>query len=234
MFSCIRFLASGICTASPAFVILLKTMKITLAAFFLAFATIVLLAGDYQIKTVQVSPVESYPARTEMGGVAIAADPYFNDAKSFTAFDVKNLNTRGYFPVHVIIRNGSTNFLNIRTRNIVLITSSGQQLYTTPATVVVEDVIKAGLISKLPKMKSRDQTTSMKVGSPLSDFTSKEFTNRLIDPETATDGFLFFFTTTPKDDFFAGSSLYIPKLEEEGTRKAIGPFAIPLDPALKK
>lgn len=214
--------------------LLLKTMKIPLAIFFLAFAAITLLAGDYQVKTVQVSPVESYPARTELGGVTIAADPYFNDNKSYTAFDVKNLNTRGYFPVHVIIRNGSPNFLNIRTRNIVLITSSGQQLYTTPATVVVEDVIKAGLISKLPKMGSRDQTTSMKVGSPLSDFTTKELTNRLIDPETVSDGFLFFFIATPKDDFFAGSTLYIPKLEEEGTRKAVGPFAIPLDPAIKK
>jgi hypothetical protein len=209
-------------------------MKIPLATVFVTFAAIALLAGDYQVKTVQVSPVESYPARTELGGVTVAADPYLNDNKSYTAFDVKNLNTRGYFPVHVIIRNGSTNFLNIRTRNIVLITSSGQQLYTTPATVVVEDVIKAGLISKLPKMGSRDQTTSMKVGSPLSDFTSKELTNRLIDPETVTDGFLFFFTATPKGDFFAGSTLYIPKLEEEGTRKAVGPFAIPLDPALKK
>jgi hypothetical protein len=226
--------ASCIFVAYPTFMVLLKTMKMTLHAFFVPFTAIALLAGDYQVKTVQVSPVESYPARTELAGVAVAADPYFSDNKAYTAFDVKNMNTRGYFPVHVIIKNGSPNFLNIRTRNIVLITSSGQQLYTTPATVVVEDVIKAGLVSKLPKMGSRDQTTSMKVGSPLSDFTSKELTNRLIDPETVTDGFLFFFTAAAKEDFFVGSTLFIPKLEEEGTRKAVGPFSIPLDPALKK
>lgn len=208
-------------------------MKIHQAVLFVAFGAIAL-CSDYQVKTVAVQPIESYPARMELGGVTIAADPYGEDNKSFTAFDVKNLNSRGYYPVHIIIRNASTSFLNVRTRNVVLITSTGKQLYTTPATVVVEDVVRAGLVSKLPKMKSHDQTTSIKVGSPLSDFTSKELTNRLVDPETVADGFLFFFTPEPKNDFFAGSTLYIPKLEEEGTRKALGPFSIPLDPALKK
>jgi hypothetical protein len=209
-------------------------MRIPLVAFLFMSASIALFAGDYRIKTVRVAPVESYPARTEVDRVAIAVDPFYSNDKSYTAFDVKDLNSRGYFPVHVIIRNGSRTFLNIHTRNIVLITSSGQQLYTTPVTVVVDDVIKAGLLSKLPKMKSHDQTTSTKVGSPLSDFASKELTNRVIEPETVTDGFLFFFTETPKDDFFAGSTLYIPKLEEEGTHKPVGPFTIHLDPALKK
>ena len=193
-----------------------------------------LLASDYQVKTVKVLPVESYPARVELGGVTIAVDPYANDQKSYSAFDVKDLNSHGYYPVHVIIRNASQAYFNIRTRNVLLITAAGQQLYTTPATVVVEDVIKASLVSKIPKMKSHDQSTSMKVGSPLSDFTGKELTNRLVDPGTVSDGFLFFFTPSPKNDFFAGSTLYIPKLEEEGTRKPLGPFSIPLDPALAK
>jgi hypothetical protein len=74
---------------------------------------------------------------------------------------------------------------------------------------------------------------STKFGSPLSDFTAKELTNRLVDPGSVTDGFLFFFTSAPKDDFFSGTTLYIPKLEEEGTRTGFGPFAIRLDPALK-
>jgi len=208
-------------------------MKIQITVLLVAFGAITLFA-EYQVKTVKVQPIESYPARVELGGVVIAADPYVNDNKSYTAFDVKNLNSRGYFPVHVIIRNGSSSFLTVRTRNVVLITSTGQHLYTTPATVVVEDVIRAGLVSKLPKMKSHDQTTSTRVGSPLSDFTSKELTNRSIDPETVSDGFMFFFTPEPKAGFFTGSTLYIPKLEEEGTRKALGPFSIPLDPALSK
>jgi hypothetical protein len=56
----------------------------------------------------------------------------------------------------------------------------------------------------------------------------------LIDPETVSDGFLFFFIPEPKANFFAGTTLYIPKLEEEGTHKALGPFSIPLDSALQK
>lgn len=196
------------------------------------FGSIFLLASDYRIKTVKVLPIESYAARAEMDGVTIAADPYSTNRKSYSAFDVKGLNSRGYFPIHVIIQNSSQVYLTIRTRNVTLITASGQPLYTTPATVVVEDVVKAGLVNKLPTMTSPDQSSSVKSGSPLSDFTSKELTNRLIDPGTVSNGFLFFFTPDPKINIFAGSTLYIPKLEEEGTRKALGPFSIPLDPAL--
>jgi hypothetical protein len=201
-------------------------MKILLIPLCIVFSAVTLPAFDYQVRTVQVLPIESYPARTEVGGVTIAADPYGSNERSYSAFDVKNLNSRGYYPVHVIIKNSSPAFLNIRTRNIVLITPTGQQLYTTPATVVVEDVIKAGLVSKIPKMKSHDQSTSTKSGSPLSDFT--------IDPGTVADGFLFFFTESPKSDFFEGTTLFIPKLEEEGTRKPLGPFSIQLEPALHK
>src|SRR5450759_3421232 len=95
------------------------------------------LAGDYQIKNVQVMPIESYPARVAAGAVTIAADPYPTDERSFSAFDVKDLNSHGYFPVHVIIQNSSPNYITIRTRNIVLVTSAGQEFYTTPATIVV-------------------------------------------------------------------------------------------------
>jgi hypothetical protein len=195
-------------------------MKTPLVIFSVLVWAIVLQAVDYQARKVKVLPIESYPARTELGGVTIAADPYDYNDKSYTAFDIKNLNSRGYYPVHVIVQNSSQSYLNIRTRNIVLITPAGQHLYSTPATVVVEDV---------------SSSKSTKLGSPLSDFTGKELTNRLIDPGSVTDGFLFFFTPTPKKtDFFVGTTLYIPKLEEEGTHKGTGPFAIPLDSALKK
>jgi hypothetical protein len=194
-----------------------------------------LAASDYQVKPVKVLPIESYPAQATVGAVTIAADPYATDERSYSAFDIKNLNSRGYFPIHVIIKNASSDFLTLRTRNVVLITSSGQQLYTTPATILVDDVVGAGLASRLPLVKKghADQSTSTKSGSPLSDFTTKELTNRLVDPGTVSDGFLFFFTPEPKKNLFSGSTLYIPKLEEESTKKALGPFTIPLDPALK-
>jgi hypothetical protein len=212
----------------------MRIMRSWTGIFWIIFGTIFLLASDYEIKVVNVLPIESYPARTTLGGVTIAADPYATNEKSFSAFDVRNINSRGYFPLHVIIQNASKEFLTIRTRNVLLITAAGQQLYTTPATVVVEDVVRAGLVSKIPKIKkSQDPATSTKSGSPLSDFTTKELTNRLVDPGTVSDGFLFFFTPDSKSNLFAGSTLYIPKLEEEGTRKSLGPFSIPLDPALK-
>ena len=197
-----------------------------------ALAATTALGFDYQIKIVQVLPIESYPALVAIDAITIAADPYPTDEKSLTAFDVKDLNSRGYFPLHVIIQNSTPDFVTIRTRNIVLVTSSGQQLYTTPATIVVQDVIKGSLVSKLPKMKSHDQSISTKAGSPLVDFTGKELTNRQIDPGSISDGFLFFFTTEPKKNLFTGSKLLIPQLVEEGTRKAVGPFSIALDPAI--
>ncbi len=189
-------------------------------------------AGDYQLKTVQVLPIDSYPARVTIGGITIAADPYPTDEKSFTAFDIKDLNSKGYFPVHVIIQNASPNFVTLRIRNVVLVTNAGQEFYTTSATIVVQDVVKAGFVSKLPKMKSHDQSTSTKAGSPLLDFTGKELVNRQIEPGSVSSGFIFFYSPEPKKPLFSGSKLVIPNLIDEGTRKSIGPFSIPLDPAL--
>ncbi len=190
-------------------------------------------AFDYQIKTVQVMPIESYPAKISIGAVTIAADPYPTDEKSFTAFDIKDLNSKGYFPIHVIIQNSSPDFMTLKIRNVVLVTEGGQELYTTSATLVVQDVVKGGLISKLPKMKSHDQATSTKSGSPLLDFTGKELSNRSIEPGTVSAGFIFFFNAEPKKPFFKGSKLMIPQLINEGSRKTMGPFTIPLDPALE-
>ncbi len=190
------------------------------------------LAADYQMKSVAVLPVESYPSRVTISGITIAADPYPTDEKSFTAFDIKDLNTKGYFPVHVIIQNSSPNFVSIRTRNVVLVTTGGQELYTTSATIVVQDVVKAGFVSKLPKMKSHDASTSTRTGSPLVDFTGKELTNRQIEPGSVTDGFIFFYNAEPKKPFFNGAKLLIPQLIDEATRNAIGPFSIPFDPAM--
>jgi hypothetical protein len=186
----------------------------------------ILAASDYRIKTVKVLPIESYPARKDLSGLIVAADPYSTDDKSYSAFDVKNLNSKGYFPLHIIIKNDTPMYLNIGTRDVVLVTSSGKLLYTTPAALVVDDVVKAGLASKAPKKVSKD------TGSPLSDFINKELANsRIIDPQSVVDGFLFFFTPNPRINPFTGSILYIPKIEEDGTKKALGPFSIPLDGA---
>jgi hypothetical protein len=207
-------------------------MKIWVGTLLILLFPASLFAPDYEIKSVKVLPIESYPARITLGDVTIAADPYDTSEKSFSAFDIRNLNSQGYFPLHVIIQNSSKAFFKIRTLNVVLVTASGQQLYTTPAAVVVGDVFKSGFTNRIPLIRSYDPTTSTRTGSPLSDFTGKELTNRIIDPGTVSDGFLFFYTTDPKKNLFAGSTLYIPKLEEEGSRNTLGPFFIHLDPAL--
>ena len=208
-----------------------SAMKRRLTILWLAFGVIALVASDYKMKTVKVLPIESYPARTTVGGVTIAVDPYDTDEKSYAAFDVKKLNSQGYFPLHVIIQNTSQEFFLVRTRNIVLITESAQQLFTTPAAALAEDLFKGSSLDKMSD-KARDTASSRKLGTPLSDFTEKDLTNKLLEPGKVSDGFLFFFTSDPKKNLFAGSTLFIPKLEEEGTRKSVGPFSIPLNPAL--
>ncbi len=205
--------------------------KVILGAGLLLF-TAVSPAADYVIKTVQVLPIDSYPARASVGAITIAADPYSTNEKSYTAFDIKDLNSHGYFPLHLIIQNSSPNYITIRTRNIVLQIPGGQQLYTTSATIVVQDVVKAGFVSKLPKMKSHDQATSTKTGSPLLDFTGKELTNRQIEPGTVSDGFIFFYTPDTKKNLFAGSTLLLPDLIDDASRKSLGPLSISLDPAI--
>jgi hypothetical protein len=209
-------------------------MKSLPGIFWFLFGGVLLFAVDYQIKTVKILPVESYPARVSLGGVTIAADPYSTDEKSFSAFDVGNLNSCGYFPLHIIIKNDSKMLLTVRALKITLITASGQQLYTTPATIVVEDVIQSGRRKKFPLLKSNDKDLDIKTGSPLSDFTSKEITSKTIDPGSIFNGFLFFYTSTPQKNLFMGSTLIIPKLEDEGAHKTLGPFSIPLDPAFEQ
>ena len=207
-------------------------MKTVIRVFFLLSLVQALQAADYKIKTVEIQPIESYPAQTTVGGITIAANPYSTDAESFTAFDIKNLNSRGFFPVHIIIKNETSSYLIIRTRNVLLFTPNGEQFYSTPAAIVVDNISRAGLTKKEPS-KSDEPETSQKV-SPLVDFSSKELVAASIDPGAIVDGFLFFFTERRKTNIFAGSSLYIPRLEEEGTKKPFGPFTIRLDQALKK
>jgi hypothetical protein len=208
-------------------------MKKLLAVFALVMLSGLVSAMDYQIKNVQVLPVESYPSRVTIGAVTVAADPYPTDEKTFTAFDIKDLNSKGYNPVHIIIQNSSPEFVSLKIRNVVLVTEGGQELYTTSATLVVQDVVKAGFVSKLPKMKSHDAATSTKSGSPLLDFTGKELSNRQIEPGTVSAGFIFFYNQEPKKPFFKGAKIMIPQIIVEGSRRILGPFVIPLDPALE-
>jgi len=213
-------------------VLLCDIMKTLFGILWMVCGILPLTAADYVVKTVKIEPIESYAARTTVGAITIAADPYSMDEKSYSAFDVKKLNSRGYFPVHVIIQNASDEFLIVRTRNILLITSSGEQLYTTPVSVLLEDLFNADSVDKLSQSESSKSSKKSKIGTPLSDFTSKDLTNKLINPGEVSSGFLFFTNPDPKQNIFTGSTLFIPKIEEEGTHKSIGPFSIPLDPAL--
>jgi hypothetical protein len=206
-------------------------MKQWVCILWLCLGVISLMAADYKLKTVDLLPMESYPAQTTVGGITIAADPYTTDEMCYTAFDYKKMNTRGYFPVHVIIHNTSQAFLLVRTRNIVLITESAQQLFTVPATAVAEDLFEGSSLDKMSET-SRSAPADRRYGTPLSDFTDKDLTNKLLEPGKVSSGFLFFSNPDPKTNLFAGSTLFIPKLEEEGTRKSVGPFSIPLNPAL--
>ena len=207
-------------------------MKIILSVFCVVCSAISLMAADYILKSVQIQPIESYPAKATVESITIAADPYDSDKKAYSAFDVKDLNSRGYFPIHVIIQNRSSDFLIVRTRNIILITSAGEQLYSTPVTAILEDIFSPTAIDKLSRAESRKGSKKVKFGTPLSDFTDKDLTNKLIDPGKVSGGFLFFTNPDAKKAIFTGSTLFIPNIEEEGTRKSIGPFYIPLSPAL--
>jgi hypothetical protein len=186
---------------------------------------------EYRVKPVRLLPIESYPSQMTVGGITIAADPYYTDEKSYSVFDIKALNSRGYYPVNIIIRNKTSNYVQVRTQNIVLLTAEAQSLYPTSSTLLVEDVIKVGFISKLPKMSSHDQATSTKEGSPLIDFTTKELKNEPIDPGTTVNGFLFFYSAEKKKNILSGGALIIPPLTVEGGQKGIGPFSIALNPA---
>ena len=190
-----------------------------------------LMASDYEVKPVEVLPIESYPSRISSDSITVAADPYPNDDKSYQVFDVENLSSKGFFPVHIIIRNGSTYYVKLKTQNIYLETRLGDRLYSTPATMVVEALIGKKYADSLSHLKDGDRLSD-KVATPLADFTSKELKNSLLEPGSTESGFLFFYSEKNKRSIFIGSTLLVPVLYEEGTDKTFGPFEIAIDPSL--
>lgn len=203
--------------------ILLKILSLLLSP--------LLLASEYTVKSVEILPLESYPAKMTVEGITVAVDPYPDDEKSSTAFDVDNLNSRGFFPVHVIIKNESPYYLKIRTQTILLETRLGERLYSTPAAMVIEDLIGKKYVDSMSSLRDGDRMSN-KVTSRVSDFTTKELSNTLLEPGKVRSGFLFFFSEKHKRSFFIGSKIYIPSIKEEGTDRTFGPFEILLDPAL--
>jgi len=194
-------------------------MRATISVLVLFAGVLSGIASDYVIKAVKIQPIDTYPARVTVGEITVAADPYATDEKSYTAFDFKNLNTRGYNPVHLIIQNSTQDYVTIRTRNIVLVDAGGKELYATSAAVVVNDLFKSGL--------------TYHRGSPFSDFASKELSSPRIDPKGVANGFVFFYIPQAKGVALAGSKIIIPEIVNDSTRKPIGPFEIPLDPAIQ-
>ncbi|HSW37855.1 MAG TPA: hypothetical protein VLL97_00010 [Acidobacteriota bacterium] len=167
------------------------------------------------------SSIESYPAQTTVDGITIAVDPHFSDEKSYAVFNVRDLNSRGYFPLRVIISNSTGKYLKLHTRNAFLITASKTNIYTVPAVMIEKDLFSQNLGGR----KSRQEP-------PPNDFAARELVMQSIEPRSVVEGFLFFSLPETQKDYFRGSSLHIPGIEEEGTRKAFGPFIIELDPAL--
>jgi hypothetical protein len=169
-----------------------------------------IMAENYQGK-----PLDSYSAHITVSGVTVAAEP-FVELKAASAFDVRDMAKRGYYPLYVAIRNDTSDYVSISTRKVVLSTMAGQTLYTTSAAILVEDMTRGGGFKG-------------KGGSSILDsMTSKELQNGQIEPGGTVEGFLFFFTTSPRKDFFAGAKLTIPGMTSRATGRDIGPFEIPL------
>ena len=64
-------------------------MKISMSILWIVLFTTSPFALDYRIKDIKLLPVESYPAKTTIDGVTIAADPYDSNEKSALALDTK-------------------------------------------------------------------------------------------------------------------------------------------------
>ncbi len=176
---------------------------------------LLLLSGAARADATQARPIESYAARATVGGVTVAAEPYGSE-KISDAFDVHDLAKRGYFPLYIAIRNQTQDYVSISTRKVILLTSSGQPLYTTSAALLVDDVTRGGGFKG-------------KGGSSVLDaLTARELRNGQIEPGETVEGLVFFFTTAPRKDFFAGAKLTVPGLTNRTTGRDIGPFEIPL------
>ncbi len=187
------------------------------------------LNAEYKSLKVSPQPARSYLFNQSQGNVTIAVDPYLENEKIRSAFDVKDMSKKGVFPFHIIVTNDTDDLISVDGPSIQL--NSPDRVDRD--SLSPEDVVQILLSSKtgrgtsypspipIPRKKGND---SFELHA---DLVRKELRTLRVEPHTTGAGFLYF--QLPPGTFqLPGWRIYVPKVRNLKTRQDFLFFEIDL------
>jgi hypothetical protein len=94
--------------------------------------------ASYEQKHVEYGALQLYANSVTMNDITLAADPYDTEAKVIEAFD-ENLLEKGYYPIKVLVENGSDNRIMIFRESVELQDANGYSYRPVSASVMADD-----------------------------------------------------------------------------------------------
>jgi hypothetical protein len=170
--------------------------------------------ATHTVKWVDAKPVDSYSIHTKMEGISLAADPYDNPDKAKEGFYV-DVCSKGFYPVHLILRNGTDNRLIILRDSIELIDAEGKTYKPVRSNVmsnVCQHNIATHVILGFGGYSAADQANRIME----SDWRDKEISETVIIlPGGKTNGFVYFQLPIGKTTKGSKLSLESEKMESK-------------------
>lgn len=179
--------------------------------------------AEYKSLKVAVQPAKEYSFFQSQGSVIIAVDPYLENEKIRTAFDVKDMVKKGVYPFHIIITNESDNLISVDGPAILLNSPDHVDRESLPPEEVVQILLSKShsstgkgpsFPSPIPfPIKKGDDTFELNA-----DLTRKELHKLRVEPHTTGAGFIYF-EMPPGIKDLKGWRIFVPKVRDLQTQK---------------
>jgi hypothetical protein len=184
-------------------------------------------AADKEADKFEVRPVTEYKARQTNAKVTVAAQAVISDEEARPPFGKNNPYKYGVLPVLVVIRNDSTQAINLEKLKVEYVSADRERVENTPP----KDV---RFVTGPQQPNVNIGPTGPKLGrqkkNPLADWTieGRAFAARMLPPGEQAGGFFYFQTR-----FQRSANLYVSGLKDARTSEDLFYFEIPLLEALK-
>jgi hypothetical protein len=193
--------------------------------FLLVFAVMIAAAGTcmaYKARKWEPGPRENYPAFLTSEGVTIAIEPLYTDKLAASAFDKKDMITRGIMPFAVVIFNDNDFSVEISGLDIELIHRDRPdvRIKTMPPNEVtwrLSQRDKTWRTQRIPRLSQSELDRDM-----LEDFDRKFLMKKTVAEHGTAGGFLYLHLPENEnvEEFLSGAIVYIPRIYrlDDGSR----------------
>lgn len=149
--------------------------------------------ASYDVKQVDVASIDQYASHSIESGVGIAAEIFDTAEKAKSAFD-EEVTTKGYFPVNLILQNGSDERILVIKETIEIVFPNGKIYRPVRAAIMAQDfennkmayaLLGFGILSYASAEDANQERAS--------DWFDKEIPDNLIvNPGRLNSGFVYF------------------------------------------